>query len=353
MKYIFLICFTSLLLVVAKAQNTDIGQSDFALYNEGNLTPISSINVGETAVLKYSIKNMAITGPNIPANTAKVVISFPKSNGTGTPFLYDGPDSFVSDYFTWNYNHFTEVLVGINNLPIPSNLGDIDLLLRVRGNEAGESNSVLNIRQGNGIEDAIGNNYASAKIIVTSAPLPVKLSEFTAVPNKCDVILTWKTLSEINLNHFDVEYCADGVSYSRVTTLPSKNIVTGSTYTFTFNQTNGNGFYRLKMVDNNGRSYYSDIVRATTSCVGQGSISVFPNPVKTYQKLIVTIGGYEGKKITGELFDVIGQRVQIYSFVNGTNQLNVSKLTTGIYMLDVIVVGNEVKTQTFKIIVSK
>lgn len=352
MKHILLICLAGMFLVVARAQNTDIGQRGFSAYNESNTSQVTAINVGETALLKYTVKNMSTSGPSIPANTVKVIVSFPKAAGRAKPYVYNGPVSFNSGYFTWSYNPFNDVLIGTNNSDIPANAGDEDVMFNVTGNAEGTANSTLNIRQGNGVEDAIGNNYASAKITVTSAPLPAKLSMFTATSLKCDAVLNWKTISELNFNHFDVEYGTDGINFSRVATIAGKGITSGSSYTYNYNQMSGDGYYRLKMVDNNGRAYYSDIVKATTSCPGQGMISVFPNPVKTYQKLIVNIAGYTGK-ITGEMFDAAGQRMGVYNLINGTNEIVVSKLTAGVYMLDVIAVapGAEIKKQTFKIVV--
>jgi hypothetical protein len=352
MKYLFLICCLGLSLVAAKAQNSDIGQERFAFFNESTNTPVSSILVGESALIKYSIKNLATAGDDIPANTVKVILSFPTTNGNIRPFIYDGSPSFVSGYFTWTYNSDKEALVGENNQAIPAGTGDQDVEIRIRGNEAGIASSTLNIRQGRGISDNIGNNYASARLTVVSAPLPVRMGEFTATPNKCDVILNWKTLSEYNFSRFDIEYCTDGMSFIRVGSVLSKGLPGGSSYTFNFSQVSGIGYYRLKIVDNDGRYYYSSVQKATTTCDTHGLISVFPNPVRTFQKLTVNIVGYDGKA-TGELYDAAGQRVQSYVLVNGTNELSVSRLPSGVYMLDVLITGTESKKQTFKIVVTR
>jgi hypothetical protein len=333
------------------SQSADIALRSFNVVDASNTSAVTTIAVGEEAQFKYSIQNGLPGGTvaDIPANSVRAIISFPTTNGNIRPYVYYGPSSFVSGYFTWTYNPSSEVLVGKNTTAIPAGQGDMDVLVRVKGYQEGIASSSLNITQGRGISDDINNNYGSAQLIVTSSPLSVNLTSFTISATKCDATLRWESHEEVNFNRYDIEYSRDGINFVKVASVAGRG--NGSIYTYLYTQLSGLGYYRLKMVDNGGRYVYSEVLKANTSCVNVGNVSVYPNPVKHVEKLNVNISGYQGA-IKGELFNVSGQRMEVYEFVNGLNELSVSKLSAGVYMLDVIVSGNnDVQKKTFKVVV--
>lgn len=351
MKVTLLTFILGFFLSTSLAQNCDIAQAGVAIYDATNTAPVTLIATGQNANFKFSISNVGISlGCAIPANSVTAVLDFPKLATGIRPYIYVGPSSFVSGYFTWTYNNLEEVLEGTNTLAIPGGSGDMDILVKVKGNAIGAGYSNLNITQGKGISDNTGNNFSRAQLIV-SAPVPVKLSSFTVVPDKCDALLNWSTLSEINFSHFDIEYSPDAITFIKIGTVQGRNISTGSDYKFSYTQLSGNGYYRLKLVDKDGRFEYSDVARIKTTCTDQGKILVYPNPLRYDQKLIVNISGYQGK-ISGELFNVDGQRLNAYNLVNSTNELSVKNLSAGVYML-YVKADDGGDTQSFKIIITR
>ena len=114
----------------------------------------------------------------------------------------------------------------------------------------------------------------------TPSVLPIELAYFKGTEQDCEAILSWGTSSEINVSHFEIQRSYDGSTFSmidRVNALGGEGIATDYTYTDT--QLTLTNYYRLKIVDNDGRIEYSEIFTIQADCAAGVSISdVFPNP---------------------------------------------------------------------------
>jgi hypothetical protein len=292
------------------------------------------------------------TGCTIPANSVTAIFDFPTLAGNIKPYIYNGPAQFVSGYFTWTYSSSDEVLIGTNTIAIPHGLGDANIIVKVRGNAAGSGHSNLNLTQGGGTADNTANNFAGAQLTVTTnSALPIILSSFTGTPDKCDASLKWATKTEeTNFSHFEIEYSPDAGIFTKVGTVTGKALATGADYAFTYRQLNGNGYYRLRMVDKDGKYEYSNVIRVSSNCGNKSRVFIYPNPLSYDQKLTVTISGYTGK-IKGELYNALGEKVNVYTLVNSANELSVMNLSAGVYML--YVKGEGGNADSFKIVVTR
>lgn len=352
MRKIFSTVLFGLLAHSAIAQRCDIAQSGVAVYNSANTNPVNTIQVGETANFRFSIRNESVNnGCAIPAGSVTAVFDFPTMAGNIKPYVYAGPPSFVSGYFTWIYNYAAEVLVGTNNREIPAGTKDLNITMRVRGNAAGAGNSNLNISQGKGVSDDATNNFSGARLLVSPVVIPViKLNYFTVTPQRCDVLLKWATSEETAASLFEVEYSPDGFSFTKIGSVPGKQNAGGAAYEFTYTPPGEKGYYRLKQVSVNKPEAYSKDEFAVTACNTKGKISVYPNPVSADRKLVVNISGYEGK-ISGTLLDAAGRQVRTYNLANSLNELSLTGFSAGSYLLQVRDESGAV--QSFKIIVTR
>jgi hypothetical protein len=109
--------------------------------------------------------------------------------------------------------------------------------------------------------------------------LPANGVNLTAALNGSDVQLNWKTQSEINSSYFVIERSTDGVNFNSIGT---KQAAGNSTLELTYNHVDPNMsvpayYYRLKLVDIDGRYSYSNIAIVRKS--GIKGVRVFPNPV--------------------------------------------------------------------------
>jgi hypothetical protein len=174
------------------------------------------------------------------------------------------------------------------------------------------------------------------------APIvPVELSEFNARQQGNKVSIDWATESEVNSSRFEVERRdergeiyrkieeveAAGTSISRRTYGPYNDY--GVRY--------GNSYvYRLKMIDKDGTSDYSD-ERLVTMQGGAGKlevISVGPNPLREQSTLRLNVS--EPMQVVVELYDMVGNKVSNLhngSMSQGENQIEIkgSTLSSGVY----------------------
>ena len=153
---------------------------------------------------------------------------------------------------------------------------------------------------------------------VTGLGLEVKLNGTAAQ-------LTWKTLSESKTAFFDVEKSIDGRSYTAAGQVKATGSASGSTYNFTDNNlVKGIQYYRIKAVDADGKSLYSNVVALRTG--GAALVSIFPNPAKGH--FVLTTTGDAGKYQV-EVMNAAGQRVYNSVVTTGGTQMPVYVATAG------------------------
>jgi Secretion system C-terminal sorting domain/Concanavalin A-like lectin/glucanases superfamily len=169
--------------------------------------------------------------------------------------------------------------------------------------------------------------------------LPIHLISFGGSEKEGNIILKWQSENENNFNHFDIEYSADGTYFYK---LAGVNGITNnsSTKSYTYNHYNpqqGNNFYRLKQIDNDGSFVYSAIIKVQLNKVVH-AVKIYPNPVKDLATINIYTSQPQSLKII--VTDVLG-RVQLLkgnNVVRGSNEIkiDVSRLNNGIYYLRVL-----------------
>lgn len=118
-------------------------------------------------------------------------------------------------------------------------------------------------------------------------PLPIILTDFSTSKNGPNsALLTWKTSSEINSDHFGIERSTDGITWDQIAKINAAgNSNTDLTYRyvdadFPLHRTVDKIFYyRLKLMDLDGSFKYSEI-RGINTASDFSSIQVYPNPIK-------------------------------------------------------------------------
>ncbi len=111
-------------------------------------------------------------------------------------------------------------------------------------------------------------------------PLPLKLISFNGKVVGNQTQLNWKTASEENTSHFNVEY-GTGETFSTIDSITAAGNSTAIRYYSFIHQTpkNGSNYYRLKMMDNDAKFTYSDIIQVKIS-LKQSNIVLYPNPAR-------------------------------------------------------------------------
>jgi Secretion system C-terminal sorting domain/SprB repeat len=118
--------------------------------------------------------------------------------------------------------------------------------------------------------------------------VPLKLLSFISTFNNCANVLHWKTTEEKNVDYFEIQASNDAIHFNKINKVLSNNSTVINNYSFsTYNQ-EYNTFFRLKIVDKDGKFIYSDIIQNTKNC--NSIISVTPNPFTSF----ITISGLTG-----------------------------------------------------------
>ena len=91
----------------------------------------------------------------------------------------------------------------------------------------------------------------------------------------------------------------------------------------------GINYYRLKIIDNNGKITYSMIV--TLSGTKFTNTTVHPNPAKDFVTLFLSNNELLNTKAT--LVDASGKTVQSFIILQLATNINLSKYATGVYLL--------------------
>jgi hypothetical protein len=187
--------------------------------------------------------------------------------------------------------------------------------------------------------------------------LPVELINFTAKKVNRDVLVEWKTGSETNTDHFEIEIAKGNEEFQRNHFIKigqissSGNSTTEQHYSFTDIENNKSGirYYRLKIIDHDGQFSYS-VVRPV---VFNDEITwqVYPNPSKGIFNLIYQVN--QGETVDIKLYDMNGKLVQQTGLAaNGFVQKHIidlqqPKFAAGLYLLQVI---SGEKKQLFRLI---
>jgi len=162
-----------------------------------------------------------------------------------------------------------------------------------------------------------------------NSPLPVNLTAFNVQVINCIAHLKWTTAFEQNSHFFEVQQSADGINFIPVGTVAaSGNTNSISHYIFQFSLAVSQSYFRLRMVDRDGASRFSNIVRLDRNCPQM--IQVFPNPVKNKIRLT-------GLSIASqlELLNKLGQLILVVDTNGPEHSLDLSGLPAGSYIFRV------------------
>ncbi len=170
-------------------------------------------------------------------------------------------------------------------------------------------------------------------------PLPVTLTELRAVQTGTGIVLQWKVTDEYNLEKYVIERSTDGRTFVPIGEVAGRNLPGILNYTFTDIQPAAdNNYYRLRMVDTDGKKKYSSIVKVKLG--GQApAITVFPNPV-TAKALTIQLQNMKSGAYTVRLFNAMGQLVlqKQFNHTGGASSQALylpQAISTGYYQLEI------------------
>ncbi len=173
--------------------------------------------------------------------------------------------------------------------------------------------------------DDFRNNYILASEDPDN-PLPVEFGAITAVWQDEEVKLDWLTYTETNNSHFVVERSINAEDFEEAGTVEGSGTRADiSEYTFTDRNAvaDQNLYYRLKQVDFNGASSYSEVIDLRASNLDNGRI---------YPSLATNTVTFEiDGEYTLSIYNIQG-KLMMKKELSGYTDLDVSDLPEGAYL---------------------
>ena len=157
-----------------------------------------------------------------------------------------------------------------------------------------------------------------------STALPIEIQSFTAYSKEHYHLLNWQTASEKDAATFNIQRSTDNQIWENIGSVKAMNHVNGSKYSFIDNTPLSIiYYYRLQMVDVNGKMDYSKVV-AVIGKNGKQTLTAYPNPVKAE----LTLSVYSDIQSI-LIYDMTGRMVRQINDNRPT--VNVQELPNGIY----------------------
>ncbi|MBI5856473.1 MAG: hypothetical protein HZB42_02385 [Sphingobacteriales bacterium] len=155
---------------------------------------------------------------------------------------------------------------------------------------------------------SINNNCNTGQTLTN--PLPVKLISFNAIlsQDQSKVNLTWTTAQEMNASHFIVERSIDGITFNEAgMVFAVGNTNEQQNYQYSDKIANINSsiiYYRLRQVDVDGKSMYSEtrIIRISKQTDNAITIVTFPNPVTSEVRITIP-SNWQNKRVVYEVLN--------------------------------------------------
>ena len=256
------------------------------------------------------------------------------------------------------------VTVNANNL---ANIGNLDIFGILKFTNGSKidlgTSSLVNIYSGGSI---IGGN-GGAKLVFpstsysgafsTTGPfyysnngfgtglLPLVLLSFYGSQQNQELILYWTTANEENIKSFEIESSGNGNADWQLLEIMPSMATGGNGFSYRFiDQTKNGGdrYYRLKMVDNDGKYAYSKILPVTSGYTGTMSVS----PTLVYSSINVTLPTTDPARVY--VFNSYGQLIKTLITGNEVFNMDISGLNRGVYFLQASQGKNSYTTKFIK-----
>ncbi len=274
-----------------------------------------------------NIYRWLVMSPSIVTEPVPVAIAGPPQVINSTSTQLDAAASYSPNGSITNYNwqQVSGPAASIQNAnsptPVISNLNP--------GDAYGFKLTVTDIA------GASGSDITS--VTVTNTILPVGITYFTAQQSGTVNVLQWGTASEQNSNYFSIERSGDATQYKAIGTVAAVGFSNAiSQYSFKDLQpAPGIQYYRLRMVDKDGKYTYSKVVLVNTG--NSVAITMFPNPAPGKVSLVIN------NQLTGNgsihVYDINGRLVKQEMFIKQdkifTSAIDMQSQRAGTYLVEI------------------
>ena len=186
--------------------------------------------------------------------------------------------------------------------------------------------------------------------------LPIALKSFSATAiTSTYTRIDFATENEVNAAAIEIERSYDGNAFVEASSLVAKGKASLNQYSYTdkIDVSAAKVYYRLKLIDKDGKYKYSEVISVSLGSVKPLTVEVFPNPVSS-STLNMNLYLLKDEALTIRVFDMSGKIVseQKTQGTKGYSSLSIpafKSLSRGIYTISVISNSDVVNKKVIKV----
>ena len=179
--------------------------------------------------------------------------------------------------------------------------------------------------------------------------LPVVLKSFDAWATNRGNQLKWEITTQENVARYEVEYSKDGVSFTKIGSVPAKT--GGGTITYEYLHAiinDGDAFYRIKTVDGDGQNSFSEVEVIKAERFTE-RMNAYPNPTSGLFTIKIPASGITGMTSV-QLYDNSGKLLLLKKLDGKATEysMDISRFPAGTYQVIAEGVVTRWKTKILK-----
>ena len=189
----------------------------------------------------------------------------------------------------------------------------------------------------------IPGSYAPDRFRIVFTPavvLPVTFTSVKAYRQDKSINVEWAVENEMNIKQYEAEKSTNGTQFTMLAIkAPTANGGRSANYVVTdVNPVEGYNYYRIKSVDINGKTAYTNIVKVLMGSIKQ-DITIYPNPItdgKIHLQLMNQPEGKYGIRLLNKIGQVIVSKQISHAEGSSTELIKWDfNLAHGMYLLEV------------------
>lgn len=193
-----------------------------------------------------------------------------------------------------------------------------------------------------------GFYISSAKI----SPLSIKLNYFKGTQTDKKHFLSWKVVCTSAEAKFELQRSTDGIQFLPIHRFTADRNRCENPFDFTdASPADGKNYYRLKLVDDDGKISYSHIVLLVQKSGRFDLLSLNPNIVRN-ETAVLKIDAFESGKLTVVLTDFTGRVIQTQNATlhSGLNQILLQSISLPAGIYNVSTYMDNARPKTLKLV---
>ncbi len=179
-----------------------------------------------------------------------------------------------------------------------------------------------------GVTGTLSYPGGNSVLLTINTALPLTLLDFSGYAEGSHTTLNWHTANETNTGSFEIERSNDGNEFVTIGKMAAKRTGANTYNTMDENPLTGNNYYRLKMVDVDGKYAYSNIV--TVRFAANNHLTISPVPADNGITIALIGDALIGKHAV--VMNETGIKMAEITLQPATH-IDISKWPVGIYIL--------------------